>query len=66
MQVVYLRGEQVVESFVIARYPDGTILRRFADGSIIRTNKWEEVTDDEDLRRYRKCFDDRDRKRGRD
>jgi hypothetical protein len=42
-------------------HPDGTILRRFADGNIILKNKWEEVTDEEDLRRYQKCFDDRDR-----
>jgi len=61
MEVVYLQAKQVVGSFVIARHPDGTILRRFADGTIILKNKWEEVTDEEDLRRYQKCFDDRDR-----
>ena len=61
MEVVYLRAKQVVGSFFIARHRDGTILRRFADGTIILKNKWEEVTDQEDLRRYQKCFDDRDR-----
>jgi hypothetical protein len=61
MEVVYLRAKQVVGSFVIARHPDGTIIRRFADETIILKNKWEEVTDEEDLRRYQKCFDDRDR-----
>ena len=63
MEVVYLRGKQVVDSFVIARYRDGTILRRFADGTIILKNKWEEVRDEEELRRYRKCFADRDKER---
>lgn len=62
MQVVHLRGEQIVSSFVIARHPDGTILRRITDGAVILKNKWEEVTAEEDLRHYQKCFDDRDRR----
>src|SRR5437879_3542435 len=60
MEVVHLRGEQILSSFVIARHPDGTILRRTTDGTIILTNKWEEVTDEEDLQHYQKYFADRD------
>jgi len=60
MQVVHLRGEQIINSFVIARHPDGTILRRIVGGAIIVTNKWEEVTAEKDLRYYRMCFEDRD------
>ena len=56
LRFFYLRAKQVVGSFVIARHPDGTIRRRFADGTIILKNKWEEVTDEEDLWRYHKCF----------
>lgn len=59
MQVVYLHeengAEQIVGSFAIARHPDGTILRN------IDLNKWEKITDDEDLRGYQKCFDDRNK-----
>jgi hypothetical protein len=59
MQVVYLHEEkgakQVVGSFVIARHPDGIILRK------IDINKWEKITNEEDLLGYRKCFDDRDK-----
>lgn len=61
VRVVHLHGQQVLSSFVIARHPDGTILRRTTDGTIVLTNRWEEVTDKKDLRRYRECFADRDR-----
>jgi hypothetical protein len=30
-------------------------------GTIVLTNKWEEVTDKKDLQHYQKCFADRDR-----
>src|SRR5882762_7370260 len=59
MQVVYLHeesgAEQIVGSVVIARHPDGTILRN------IDLNKWEKITDEEDLKKRQKCFDDRDK-----
>ena len=59
MQVVYLHeengAERIVGSFVIARHPDGTILRN------IDLDKWEKITDDEDLKKCQKCFDDRDK-----
>jgi hypothetical protein len=59
MQVVYLHeengAERIVGSFVIARHPDGAILRN------IDLNKWEKITDEEDLRRCQKCFDDRNK-----
>jgi hypothetical protein len=59
LDVVYLHEEngskQLVGSHVIARHPDGTILRK------IDFNKWEKITDDEHLRGYQKCFDDRDK-----
>jgi hypothetical protein len=59
MQVVYLHEEngakQIVGSFVIARLPDGTILRK------IDINKWEKITDEEHLQGYQKRFDDRDK-----
>ncbi len=59
MQVVYQHEEngakQILGSFAIARHPDGTILRN------IDLNKWEKITDEEDLKGYQKCFDDRDK-----
>ena len=59
MQVVYLYEEngarQIVGSVVIACHPDGTILRK------IDYNKWEKITDEDELKGCRKCFDDRDR-----
>ena len=59
MQVVYLNEEngtrQIVGSVVIARHPDGTILRN------IDLNKWEKLTDEKDVKRCQKCFDDRDK-----
>jgi hypothetical protein len=59
IHVVYLHEEngakQIVGSFVIARHPDGTILRKFD------FNKWEKIVDEEHLRGYQKCFDDRDK-----
>ena len=65
MEVVHLRGEQIIKSFVIARHPDGTILRRVVGGAIILTDKWEDVTAEKDLRYYRTCFDDRDSRANR-
>jgi hypothetical protein len=59
LNVVYLHEEngakQLVGSLFIARHPDGTILRK------IDFNKGEKIKDDEHLRGYQKCFDDRDK-----
>jgi hypothetical protein len=59
MHVVYQHeangARQIVGSFVIARHPDGTILRN------LDLNKWEKITNEEDLKGYQKCFDDRDK-----
>jgi hypothetical protein len=59
MHVVYQHeangAKQIVGSVVIARHPDGTILRN------IDLNKWENITDEEGLEGYHKCFDDRDK-----
>jgi hypothetical protein len=48
-------AKQIVGPFAIARHPDGTILRN------IDLNKWEKITDEEGLKGYQKCFDDRDK-----
>lgn len=59
LNVVYLQEEngtkQLLGSHVIARHPDGRIIRK------IDFNKWETITDEEDLRRCQKCFDGRDK-----
>ena len=59
MQVLYRREDggqmRLANSLVIARHLDGTILRG------IDYNKWERITDADDLRGYQALFDQRDR-----
>jgi hypothetical protein len=59
LHVVYLHEEngakQIVGSVLLARHPDGTILRN------IDLNRWEKITDEEDLKSYQECFADRDK-----
>jgi hypothetical protein len=59
MQVLYRREDggqmRLANSFVIARHFDGAILRGFD------YNKWERITDADDLQGYHDLFDKRDR-----
>jgi hypothetical protein len=61
MQVIYQREElgvrQTVNSFVIARDVAGNIVRK----TDIVLDRWEIISDPDDLRDFQKCFDDRDR-----
>ena len=61
MQVVYQQEEngvnRIVNSFVIARDAVGTIVRK----TDIVLERWEIVSDEDMLRGFQKCFDDRDK-----
>jgi hypothetical protein len=61
MQVVYKREDRgvlrIANSFVIARDMSGTIIRK----TDIILDRWEVVRDEDVLRGFHKCFDDRDR-----
>jgi hypothetical protein len=67
MQVIYQSTDasskrRIESSFVIARAPDGTIRRR----TDIVLERWEIITDADDLRFFQCVFDDRDKARLRD
>jgi hypothetical protein len=57
ISVVFSQGRAILNSFVIARDGFGTILRR-TDGLL---DRWEVVEDPDDLRKFRRCFDGRDK-----
>jgi len=57
MQVIYSQGGRAINSFVIARDAAGTVLRK----TDIVFDRWEIVNDADDLRGFKKCFDDRDK-----
>lgn len=61
MQVVYRREDsghmRIANSFVIARDGSGKIIRK----TDIILDRWEVVNDDEMLRGFHHCFDERDR-----
>lgn len=73
--IIYQSGRHPTENWdvlhVIGKYENGTIgnsylLARYAAGNIFRRTdivleRWEMMTDEEDLRICRKHFDDRDR-----
>jgi hypothetical protein len=57
--VIYKSHGTFINSFVIALDEDGSILRRvdpFLD-------QWERITNEDDLRQFRACFDARDEAR---
>jgi hypothetical protein len=67
MQVIYQSTDannkkRIETSFVVARALDGTIRRR----TDIVLERWEIITDPEELRFYQSVFDDRDKARLRD
>ncbi|MFY9803423.1 MAG: hypothetical protein WAK78_11280 [Candidatus Acidiferrales bacterium] len=57
MQVIYSQDGRIVNHFLIARDAAGTIVRK----TDIVLDRWEIITDADDLRDFQKCFDDRDR-----
>jgi hypothetical protein len=57
MQVVYSQKGRILNHFLIARDAAGTIVRK----TDIVLERWEIITDANDLRDFQKCFDDRDR-----
>jgi hypothetical protein len=57
MQVRFSRSDGERNSFMIARDPAGTIIRK----TDMVLDRWEVVTDAGDLRDFRHCFDERDR-----
>jgi hypothetical protein len=57
MHVVYRENGQIINSFVIARDGGGNIIRK----TDLVLERWEAVSDEEDLRGFRHCFDERDR-----
>ena len=57
MQVIYSQEGRILNHFLIARDAAGTIVRK----TDIVLDRWEIVIDADDLRDFRKCFDDRDR-----
>ena len=61
MQVVYRREDsghmRIANSFVIARNAGGNIIRK----TDIILDRWEVVSDEEILRGFQHCFDERDR-----
>jgi hypothetical protein len=57
MQVIYAQKGRILNHFAIARDAAGTILRKV--GPLLE--EWEIVNDTEDLRDFKKCFDDRDK-----
>ena len=57
MHVVYRRDGQIINSFVIARDASGKIIRK----TDLVLDRWEVVGDDETLRGFQNCFDERDR-----
>ena len=63
LQVIYQHEEpatgakQTGDSFVIARAPDGSILRK----TDIVLERWELITDEDDLRFFRSHFRDNDK-----
>jgi hypothetical protein len=57
MRVVYLREDGERNSFVIARDASGKIIRK----TDLILERWEVVSDQETLRDFKHCFDERDR-----
>jgi hypothetical protein len=57
MRVVCRREDGEQNSFVIARDAGGNIIRK----TDIMLERWEVVSDENDLREYQHCFDERDR-----
>jgi hypothetical protein len=57
MQVRYRSDDGDRNSFVIARDAGGKILRR----TDLSLEQWEVVNNADDLREFRRCFDDRDK-----
>ena len=57
MQVIYSQNSRILNHFLIARDAAGTIVRK----TDIALDRWEIITDADDLRDFQKCFDDRDR-----
>lgn len=57
MQVVYRREDGERNSFVIARDGGGKIMRK----TDLILERWEVVSDEETLRGFQHCFDERDR-----
>jgi hypothetical protein len=56
MQVVYSQEGRILNHFVIARDAVGTIVRK----TDVFLERWEIITDANDLRGFQKCFNDRD------
>lgn len=61
MQVIYRHDDdgqvRIRNSFVIARDPSGKIIRK----TDILLDRWEVVDDEDMLRSFQRCFDERDR-----
>jgi hypothetical protein len=57
MHVVYSQDGRVINSFLIARDAGGNIIRK----TDLVLERWEVVSDEEDLRGFRHCFEERDR-----
>ena len=57
MQVIYSQEGRILNHFVIARDAAGTIVRK----TDVFLERWEIITDADDLRGFQKCFDERDR-----
>jgi hypothetical protein len=57
MQVLFSRSDGERNSFMIARDTGGKIIRK----TDIMLDRWEIVTDEEDLQDFRHCFEERDR-----
>lgn len=57
IQVIYSQDSRILNHFLLARDGAGTILRK----TDVLLERWEIVTDVDDLRGFRKCFDERDR-----
>jgi hypothetical protein len=57
MQVVYSQEGQILNSFVIARDAAGTIVRK----TDVFLERWEIITDADDLRGLQRCLVERDR-----
>jgi hypothetical protein len=57
MQVIYFQDGRILNHFLIARDAAGTIVRK----TDIALERWEIITDPDNLRGFQKCFDDRDK-----
>ena|ERR1700677_1501473 len=57
LQVIYSQEGRVLDHFVIARDAAGTIVRK----TDVFLERWEIITDADDMRGFQRCFDERDR-----